>query len=441
VIGTAQYLSPEQARGETVDARSDLYSAGCLMYELLVGRPPFTGESPVSVAYQHVREAPVPPSQLDPAIGPDIDAIVLKALAKEPDDRYQSAREMKSDITRVLAGEQATVALAPTTARPAVGAAYADPDATRVVPAATPIPSPNRMLPGSGPEDLDEDEVEPRRKRTGLVVGLITAIVLVLAALGVGGWWWYNNNNQQAAAPPPTKVSVPSVIGMDRTRVESELKSKNLDANIVGVNGPDDGTKNTATDQDPQAGARVSPGSTVKVEINNGPKTGTIPTDLRGIKAKKAESLLEDAGFDSENIKRVDAQQPEPLDAEKGEVLAVDPGEGETVPVDTEITLTVATGESEVPSLLGKLADAAAQEAEKAGFKTETKTVEDDNNPEGIVIDQSIEAGKLEDRGTTIVISIAKPKPQKTPPVTPPASPSGTPASPSSSPTASSSGG
>src|ERR687893_2054850 len=108
VIGTAQYLSPEQARGETVDARSDIYSAGCLLYELLVGRPPFVGESPVSVAYQHVREAPVPPSQLDPVITPDIDAVTLKALAKDAADRYQSAREMKADITRVLSGQQAT---------------------------------------------------------------------------------------------------------------------------------------------------------------------------------------------------------------------------------------------------------------------------------------------------------------------------------------------
>ena len=108
VIGTAQYLSPEQARGETVDARSDIYSAGCLLYELLVGRPPFIGESPVSVAYQHVREAPVPPSQFDPVITEDIDAVTLKALAKDPADRYQSAREMKADIGRVLSGQQTT---------------------------------------------------------------------------------------------------------------------------------------------------------------------------------------------------------------------------------------------------------------------------------------------------------------------------------------------
>ncbi len=104
VIGTAQYLSPEQARGETVDARSDLYSAGCLLYELLVGRPPFVGDSPVSVAYQHVRELPTPPSTLDPEITQAMDAVVMKSLAKDPADRYQSAREMRDDITRLIAG-------------------------------------------------------------------------------------------------------------------------------------------------------------------------------------------------------------------------------------------------------------------------------------------------------------------------------------------------
>ena len=137
VIGTAQYLSPEQARGETVDARSDIYSAGCLLYELLVGRPPFIGESPVSVAYQHVREAPVPPSQLDPVITPEIDAVTLKALAKDPIDRYQSAREMKADIARVLAGQQAT-AMVPRIAEPAATRAAGYDAPTRLV---TPPPT------------------------------------------------------------------------------------------------------------------------------------------------------------------------------------------------------------------------------------------------------------------------------------------------------------
>src|SRR3954454_1125426 len=157
VIGTAQYLSPEQARGETVDARSDLYSTGCLLYELLTGRPPFTGDSPVSVAYQHVREAPVPPSQIDPEIGPDIDAIVLKALAKDPADRYQSAREMKADITRVLAGQQATAVV------PGVAAVTAATVATAAV------DDPTSVVPAPVVGELGPDDEEPRR-RTGLIV-------------------------------------------------------------------------------------------------------------------------------------------------------------------------------------------------------------------------------------------------------------------------------
>ena len=104
VIGTAQYLSPEQARGERVDARSDLYSTGCLLYELLTGRPPFTGDSPVAIAYQHVRENPIPPSRVDPEIPGWADAIVLTAMAKDPNDRYQSAAEMHQDIQRALSG-------------------------------------------------------------------------------------------------------------------------------------------------------------------------------------------------------------------------------------------------------------------------------------------------------------------------------------------------
>ncbi len=105
VIGTAQYLSPEQARGETVDARSDVYSLGCVLYEILTGEPPFVGDSPVAVAYQHVREDPIPPSQRHPGISPELDAVVLKALAKNPDNRYQTAAEMRTDLIRVHSGE------------------------------------------------------------------------------------------------------------------------------------------------------------------------------------------------------------------------------------------------------------------------------------------------------------------------------------------------
>lgn len=421
VIGTAQYLSPEQARGETVDARSDLYSAGCLMYELLVGRPPFTGESPVSVAYQHVREQPKPPSQVDPTISPEIDAIALKALAKEPDDRYQSAREMKADINRVLAGEQ--VAAAATTAvRPAVPAGP-DADATRVVPAAAASGSagspPSRALPGSGIDDLDEEDEEPRKRRTGLVVGLILAIVVVLAALGIGAKLWYDGKAQPQAAQTPAKVTVPSVTGMDRNRAEAELKQKGLKPNIVNVNGPDDETINTATKQDPTAGTPVAPGSTVEVDINQGPKTATVPDHLVGKQYKKVVAQLVDAGFDEDNIKKATAPQPEALDLKKGEVTEVEPREGEEVAVSSEVTVTVATGKSIVPSLIGSLADPAEQAAEEAGFKTTIVEQEDADNPPGTVIDQSPAKGTLLERDSTIKLVVAKAPPSPTPTPTP----------------------
>ena len=127
VIGTAQYLSPEQARGERVDARSDLYSTGCLMYELLTGRPPFTGDSPVAIAYQHVRENPIPPSRLDPSLPPWADSIVLKAMAKSPNDRYQSAAEMQADIQRAASGMQVAARAMPPTRAELLRLPAADP--------------------------------------------------------------------------------------------------------------------------------------------------------------------------------------------------------------------------------------------------------------------------------------------------------------------------
>ena len=249
VIGTAQYLSPEQARGETVDARSDIYSAGCLLYELLVGRPPFVGDSPVSVAYQHVREMPVPPSQLDPVVTPDIDAVTLKALAKDPADRYQSAREMKADITRVLSGQQAT-AVVPRMDQDAVATQRAPVMAASQTQVAPP-PPPTMLAPVDDTDDEEpEEEEEERKSRVGLAI-LITAVIVLV--LGGGAFALY-----QILTPEQTvqTVEVPDVTTYTEEQATEQLVARGLRVEVKKENGEAE-TKGTIVDQDPKAGVVV----------------------------------------------------------------------------------------------------------------------------------------------------------------------------------------
>ncbi|HEX8488018.1 MAG TPA: Stk1 family PASTA domain-containing Ser/Thr kinase [Propionibacteriaceae bacterium] len=389
VIGTAQYLSPEQARGETVDARSDIYSAGCLLYELLVGKPPFVGDSPVSVAYQHVRELPVPPSQVDPVITPDIDAITLKALAKDPADRYQTARDMKIDIGRVLAGQQAT----------AVVPRIAEQDmATRVVP------------PPVVPQHTAVRPVDPRPSRVGraiLIAGLIVAL------LGGGAYAAYRYFNPPV--PAVEMVTVPAVLGNTQAEADSNLRNARLRPEFRNVNGKDDLSVNTATKQTPVGGSSVTVNSTVLVEINVGPKSALIPTGLVGQDKDRVKKTLNDAGFP--NVKLV-AATTESVEDKKDAVLTVDPTEGESTPLDSDITVTYATGSSAVPVLTGRVRQQAESDAEAAGFRVRFVTAESDQAA-GIVIAQDPEAGKRAARGTRITLTVAEPRPVPTPTATP----------------------
>jgi serine/threonine-protein kinase len=426
VIGTAQYLSPEQARGESVDARSDIYSAGCLLYELLVGRPPFTGDSPVSVAYQHVREAPVPPSQVDPVITPDIDAITLKALAKDPADRYQSAREMKADITRVLAGQEVTAVVPRVGDATAVAAAGPDTAATRV--AAPVVASP----PGDEEEVFDEDE-EPK-SRTGLAV-LIGALVLLLLLGGSYALWKLMGPQTPEAA---AKVAVPNVLTYNEQQATERLTESQLKVEVKHVNG-DANTADQVTKQDPAAGTEVDPNSTVTITVNNGPKTAKIPTGLKGDKVADAEAALKKKKFSNVTTR---AAVDEPSDAKTNEVLSVVPAEGSTVPLDQKITLTYATGKSKVPVLTGKTPAQAESDARTAGFtKFNRDEVQTDNEPAGIVFEQNPQAGTTVARSTTISYKVAVAPPQPGPTTvttTAPPSPSPSPTE-SSSPTPSTS--
>ena len=405
VIGTAQYLSPEQARGETVDSRSDLYSTGCLLYELLVGRPPFVGDSPVSVAYQHVRETPLPPSQLDPEISPEIDAVVLKALAKDRSERYQSAKEMKDDISRLLAGQQTTAQQATAVVPLAAGAmaANAYDDATHVA-------TPPTFVPPSGPEGPEEDyeEEEPRKSRVGLAI-LVTA--LIVAALALGGWGLYRILNPSGAET----VEVPLVVGFTEEDARNQLINNQLQVEVKKVNGDEEG-KGRVTAQDPVENTSVPVNSTVTITVNDGPKTATIPNNLVGQDVKDVVNTLEDLNFS--NVKKV-AAKSENSDAKPGEVTSISPKEGETVPLDTKITVRYATGKSEVPNFEGLSRAAAIRIANDAGFDDPAFSDQESSQPAGTVIAQSPRAGANVDRDTNIKLTLATaPSPPEPPPTT-----------------------
>jgi len=394
VIGTAQYLSPEQARGETVDYRSDIYSAGCLLYELLVGRPPFIGDSPVSVAYQHVREAPVPPSHLDPEITPGMDAITLKALAKDPADRHQTAAAMRADITRLLAGQEIT-------ARVPVAPVAVAAGATALAP----------VSPGSETTVLSADEHhtasrvyetgKPRR-RWGL---LAFVIALILAATGIGVYYLVQSNQVET-------VAVPWVVDRRESEAIEVLQQAKLQPRVVQTTGPDDTTKGRVTKQS-LFDTKVQIGTEVVITVNIGPTKGVIPA-VAGMDYHDAVRTLNASGFT--NVSAL-AATSEPVTAKADEVTAVDPAEGASVTLDTPIKVFYATGMGEVPNFRGLTREEAVQTAKNAGFTKLAFTEAESSMTPGQVFDQNPGAGSNVKRTTTLHLVLAKAAPT-TPPTT-----------------------
>ncbi|TXL57433.1 Stk1 family PASTA domain-containing Ser/Thr kinase [Aeromicrobium terrae] len=379
VIGTAQYLSPEQARGETVDARSDIYSTGCLLYELLTGRPPFVGESPVSVAYQHVREDARPPSQLNPDVSTAVDHIVAKALAKRTDDRYQSADEMRRDIERALAGHHVD---APTMAVAGLGAAAAG--ATAVAPAAG----------GTGtmpPVSHRDDDEAPDRK--ALWIGLAVLAVIIL---GLVGWGIY-----QASQPDDvTQVKVPDVAGQDVETATRALENAKFVVGETTEQTSADVDKGQVISTDPEAGSEADEGSTVDLVVSSGPEQVSIPS-LDGYSYDRAKKLLESDQYGLK-VKKATQDSNEPKDS----VLNSDPPAGQSVDKGSTVTLIVSKGQATVPNVVGADQATATKTLEDAGFKV--KVTEDPNaqGPEGQVTAQSVPAGEQRSPGTTIEITV-----------------------------------
>lgn len=442
VVGTAQYLSPEQARGETVDARSDLYSAGCLLYEMLTGRPPFIGDSPVSVAYQHVREIAEPAGSLNPEVSEALDSVLSKALQKNRADRFQDAaafqralRAARSGIAvpDVAAGEAATELnyTVPATERTAQAAPYSLTGASflddtpsgrlrpvhdtlgddRPLPAQVYEPSEASELPLGLPPERERTPRQKSRRRTWIA----TLVIFTLLVLAGGGLWLYSIMNQPPA--PVAKVLVPTVTSLTETEALQKLYNAGLSPQINRLQ-HDTITKGTAIGTVPAAGTSMEAESKVTLNISDGPSAVKIPDNLPGRTEAAARDVLRQIGLAGAPGTTMANSATVPA----GIVITTKPAPGEKVAIGSTVEIVVSTGKVAMPELRGLPRAEAEAALKNLGLGMAVKEVENSEVEPGKVTEQGDAVNALVEQGKTINVVIAKapaPSPSPTPTPTP----------------------
>ncbi|MEY3710409.1 MAG: hypothetical protein RLZZ99_230 [Actinomycetota bacterium] len=342
IVGTAQYLSPEQATGGQADFRSDLYSVGCLFYELVSGRPPFSGDTPVAIAYQHVSADLIPVTSVEPSLDPRLDAFFEVALAKTPDARYQNAAAMLKDLKRLSRGERIT----------------------------TKIPK-TRLA----------------RKRSRLVPSGLALALLIGATTFVA---------LRPASQSPI-VALPNVVGL----TELEARAQLTGFTITIQRAPDARIpKDRVASQIPLATVQVSKGSAVTLTLSDGPGDAVVPIEIIGKPLEEARALLSSAGLRVSRTVAVDSEE------QPGIVLKVSPEQGSTVEAGSGVVLEIASGNVKVPNLIGKSAIEARTLLAQAGFLVKTVEAFDGNQPLEIVIAQAPSAGETKIIGTSVTITV-----------------------------------
>jgi beta-lactam-binding protein with PASTA domain/tRNA A-37 threonylcarbamoyl transferase component Bud32 len=373
VIGTASYLSPEQAQGNPVDARSDVYALGCVLYEMLTGQTPFTGDTPLSIAYKQVREDPKQPSTVNPDVPSGMDAITMKALAKNPDNRYSSAAEMREDLQRFLSGHavQATPLMA---------------DQTMVAPAG----EGTRVM-----ERADEEEYEPPEGRRRAAFYVVVAL-LILALFGLLAWLLADS-----LFGGPT-VRVPNVVGRDVDRARDILEEAGFEVDTQPRNSPK--PEDEVLEQDPEAGEGAEEGSTVLLSISAGRRQTTVP-DVEGLTLDEATEELEDARLRVGETSR-EASETVP----ENEVISQDPPADEEVDRGSEVDLVVSSGPETVtvPDVINQREDSAIAEITAAGLNEEVARAPSDEVEEGLVISQDPGPGEEAQSGDTVRILVSE---------------------------------
>lgn len=381
VIGTAQYLSPEQARGDSVDARSDVYSLGCVLYEMLTGEPPFTGDSPVSVAYQHVREDPIPPSERHEGISADLDAVVLKALAKNPENRYQTAAEMRADLVRVHNGEP--------------------PEAPKVL---TGAERKAFMSSGGGghggprTDPLPRQNFDDSQDRSAGSVGRWVAVVAVLAVLTIVVTIAINTfgGNTRSVQVPDVRgqTSADAIVALQnkgfKTRTQQKPDSQILPDHVIGT--------------DPVANSSAGAGDEITINVSTGPEQREVP-DVSSLTYSEAVKKLTAAGFTK--FKQSNSPStPELL----GKVVGTNPPANQTSAITNVITIIVGSGPEtkQIPDVTGQTVDVAQKNLSVYGFTKITQTQVDSPRPAGEVIGTNPAKGETQPIDTVIELQVSK---------------------------------
>jgi beta-lactam-binding protein with PASTA domain/predicted Ser/Thr protein kinase len=391
VIGTAQYLSPEQARGESVDARSDVYAAGCVLYELITGEPPFTGDSPVAVAYQHVREDPNPPSSVNPAVAPELDAVVLKALAKGPANRYQSAAEMRSDLVRTLSGQ-----------RPAAPMVMSEDERTQVMNA-------DRRQPQRYEEYAEPDDEDPKAKRRRRTIVGVLAAVFVLGAVLLIMWLAgsFKSNTDTASIPDVVHQTVPQARETLTGAGFTSIETKNVTCGVQPTDGSpqcEQGDVNRVIKIDPAAGVTVSTSTKIALYVGVAPGKARVP-DLKGKTRDAAQQALTDAKLTLDpNVTETEVDDPN----QAGLVQSQTPSSDSEVDEGTSVKITVAKSKElkQVQDFTGKPYSQADSALRAQGFKTKRVDQASDTVAKDTVITQNPNGGSVI-VGTTITLTVS----------------------------------
>jgi serine/threonine-protein kinase len=391
IVGTAQYLSPEQARGEAVDPRSDLYSLGIVMYELLTGSVPFTGDSPVEIAMKHLSATAPPPSEVREGVPRELDLVVMRALAKDPDDRYASAEEMDADLERIQRG----LGVSPRTTEAAT-AVIAAPSAmpTMISNAPTRVQGTDTGYGGQPPVYYDYDE--PPRRRP--VWPWLLPILLLIGTVVVGFVVYQQIQDQLNDTKP---IAVPNVEGLRTSLAVNQLEERNIQYELEEGFSTEQ-PKGFVYDQNPEGGKRISRETdVVTLFISKGPPTTEVP-DVRGRSRDDAVAALTDAKLKS-NVVKINSGAP--VDT----VIAQDPKPGDVVEEGTTVRINVSAGPKPigVPSVLGQPYESAAAALQSAGFAVARRDA-DSNQPGGTVIDQTPAGGETAAKGATITLTVSK---------------------------------